>query len=68
MINFMIDNYTKFLIIIFFMILAVIGYTVENIRMQNLKREYENKYNNGKTIDETITDKVTTSESKNNGL
>ena len=50
------------------MILAVIGYTVENIRMQNLKREYENKYNNGKTIDETITDKVTTSESKNNGL
>lgn len=68
MINFMIDNYTKFLIIIFFMILAVIGYTVENIRMQNLKREYENKYNNDKTIDETITDKVTTSESKNNGL
>ena len=68
MINFMIDNYTKFLIIIFFMILAVIGYTVENIRMQNLKREYEDKYNNDKTIAETITDKVIATDNKNNGL
>ena len=68
MINFMIDNYTKFLMIIIFVVLAVIGYTVENIRMQNLKREYEDKYNNDKTIAETITDKVISTDNKNNGL
>ena len=68
MINFMIDNYTKFLMIIIFVVLAVIGYTVENIRMQNLKREYEDKYNNDKTIAETITDKVIATDNKNNGL
>lgn len=68
MINFMIDNYTKFLLIIIFIVLAVIGYTVENIRMQNLKREYEDKYNNDKTIAETITDKVIATDNKNNGL
>lgn len=64
----MIDNYTKFLLIIIFIVLAVIGYTVENIRMQNLKREYEDKYNNDKTIAETITDKVIATDNKNNGL
>ena len=68
MINFMIDNYTKFLMIIIFVVLAVIGYTVENIRMQNLKREYEDKYNSDKTIAETITDKVIATDNKNNGL
>ena len=68
MINFMIDNYTKYLLIIIFIVLAVIGYTVENIRMQNLKREYEDKYNNDKTIAETITDKVIATDNKNNWL
>lgn len=39
-INFMIDKYLLFVIIIILVVLAVIGYMVEDARLRKLKKEY----------------------------
>ena len=39
-INFMIDKYLLFVIIIIMVVLAVIGYMVEDARLKKLRKEY----------------------------
>lgn len=39
-INFLISHYFVFAILVFFLILAIIGYIFEDIRMNKLKKEF----------------------------